>query len=59
MDRAREIGRHVLHYGVHPRFAIAHSHYENIDLEIMSQGFAPGHTDAHLDEIKKVVAPLA
>ena len=40
------------------RFAIVCSHYENIDLAIMSQGFAPVYTDAELDNIEKEVAPL-
>ena len=37
---------------------IAHSHYENIDLATMSQGFAPVYTDIELDDIKKEVTPL-
>jgi hypothetical protein len=35
------------------------SHYENIDLQAMSQGFAPGYDDAELDQIEEKVAPLA
>ena len=38
---------------------IAHSHYENIDLATMSQGFAPVYSDAELEDIEKEVAPLA
>ena len=39
---------------------IACSHYgDNIDLETMSLGFAPGYTDAELDEIEAAVAPLS
>ena len=37
---------------------IAHSHYENIDLATMNQGFMPIYTDAELDDIEKEVAPL-
>jgi hypothetical protein len=44
MDRAREIARHALHFGVHQSSAIARSRYENDDLATMSQGFMPGHT---------------
>jgi hypothetical protein len=44
MDRARKIARHVLHFGIHRSFVIARSHYENINLAMMSQGFAPGYT---------------
>ena len=38
---------------------IAHSHYQNIDLAMMSQGFMPVYTDVELDNIEKEVAPLA
>ena len=57
MDRARDMARGALHFGVHLSFAIARSHYENIDLATMSQGFAPVYTDAELDDIEKEVAP--
>ena len=59
MDRAREITREVLCFGVHRSFAIARSHYENIDLATMSQGFIPVYSDAELEDIEKEVAPLA
>ena len=36
---------------------IARSHYENIDLETMSQGLTPVYTDTELDDIEKEVAP--
>ena len=51
--------RDVLCFGVHRSFAIARSHYENIDLETMSQGFMPGYSNTELEDIKKEVAPLA
>ena len=35
-DRACDMARGALHFGVHRSFAIAHSHYENIDLATMS-----------------------
>jgi hypothetical protein len=59
VDRAHEIMRHVLYFGVQRSFMIARSHYENIDLLTMSQGFAPGYTQAELEEIEETVAPLA
>ena len=59
MDRAREITREVLCFGVHQSFAIARSHYENIDLATMSQGFIPVYSDAELEDIEKEVGPLA
>ena len=49
--------RDVLRFGVHRSFMIAHSHYENIDLATMNQGFMPIYTDAELDDIEKEVAP--
>ena len=52
------MARGVLHIGIHQSFAITHSHYENIDLATMSEGFAPVYTDAELDDIEKEVAPL-
>ena len=59
MDRARDMARGALCFGVHRSFVIACSHYENIDLVTMSQGFTPIYTDAKLDDIEKEVAPLA
>ena len=59
MDQARDMARGALRFGVLRSFTIAHSHYENIDLATMSQGFALVYTDAELDDIEKEVAPLA
>ena len=59
MDRAREIARDALRFGIHRSFAIARSHYENIDRAMMSQGFAPGYSEAELEDIKEMVASLA
>ena len=47
MDRAREMARDALRFGIHRSFMIAHSHYENIDLETMSQGFAQRRARGH------------
>ena len=39
---------------------IAHSHYrDNIDLEAMSHGYAPGYEVHELEEMKMAVAPLS
>ena len=57
MDQARDMARGALRFGVHRSFVIARSHYENIDLTTMSQGFAPVYTDAELDDIEKEVPP--
>ena len=43
---------------LHWSFVIARSHYENIDLAMMSQGFTPGYSEAKLEEIEESVAPL-
>ena len=58
-DQAHEITRDVVRFDVHQSFVIGRSHYENIDLATMSQGFAPVYSDAELEDIKKEVAPLA
>jgi hypothetical protein len=38
---------------------IVRSHYENIDLAAMSQGFVPGYNDNKLEWIKKTVSAPA
>ena len=58
--RVRQLERNALHARINQAFAIAHSHYaDNIDLETMSLGFAPGYEAHELDEIETTVAPLA
>jgi hypothetical protein len=57
-DQAGGMAKQALHLGVQRPFTISHSHYENIDLQVMSQGFAPGYDGAELDEIEEEVAPL-
>ena len=59
MDWAHDIARDALRFGVNRSFTIARSHYENIDLATMSQGFALGYSDAKLEDIEKEVVPLA
>ena len=56
-NRARETAKNALRFGVHQSFAIARSHYENIDLATMSQGFAPSYSEVELEEIEESVAP--
>ena len=51
------MARGALRFGVHRLFVIVRSHYENIDLATMSQGFAPIYTDTKLDIIEEEVAP--
>jgi hypothetical protein len=57
-DRARGMAKRVLHLGVQWSFTIARSHYKNIDLQAMSQGFMHDYDDAELDQIEEEVAPL-
>jgi hypothetical protein len=47
---------HALRFGVQQSFAVTHSHYENINLEAMGQGFTPGYADDEPDEIEKTAA---
>jgi hypothetical protein len=56
-DRVRGMVRQALHLGVRRSFTITHFHYENIDLQTMSQGFTPGYDDAELDRIEEEVIP--
>ena len=56
MDRAHDMARGALRFGIHRSFVIVRSHYKNIDLASMSQGFAPIYIDAELDVIEEEVA---
>ena len=58
-DQAHDMAGSALRFGIHRLFIIARSHYENIDLAMMSQGFAPVYTDTEMDNIEKEVAPVA
>jgi hypothetical protein len=57
-NRAHEMTWNTLHFGVQQSFVVARSHCENINLEAMGQGFAPGYGDDELDKIEKLVATL-
>jgi hypothetical protein len=59
IDRACKITRHALRFGVQQSFVIACSHYKNIDLAAMSQGFAPGYNDDELEQIKETASAPA
>ena len=59
LDWVRTLAMEALYTGIHRVFTIARSHYINIDLSVISEGFAPGYTDAELDEIEKEAAPPA
>ena len=50
----------VFHAGITQAFAVAHSHYDqDLNLKVMSHGFAPVYDDDELDKMEKAVAPLA
>ena len=56
----RQLERDALRTRVHQSFAIAHSHYgDNIDLETMRHGFAPGYEVHELEEMEMAVVPLS
>lgn len=58
-ERVREMATEGLHIGVQCSSAIAHSHYEDINLDLMSEGFTPGYSAEELHQIEADVAPLA
>ena len=60
MAWVRQLERNALRAKVIQSFMIAHSHYgDNIDLEAMSHGYAPGYEVHELEEIETAVAPLS
>ena len=60
MARVGQLEEDAFHAGITQAFAVARSHYDReINLEVMSQGFAPVYEDAELDEMEKAVTPLA
>jgi len=59
VDGAREGVKEALLHGVQRALAVTCSHYSNITLDELSQGFPVGYTDAELDEIEGEVMPFA
>ena len=58
--RVGQLEEDAFHTGITQAFDVAHSHYaQEINLEVMSHGFAPVYDDDELDEMEKAVAPLA
>ena len=58
--RVHQLEENAFHAGISQAFAIACSHYDQeINLEAMSLGFAPGYENSELDEIEKAVTPIA
>ena len=57
--RVHQLERNAVHTRVNQSFTIARSHYgDNIDLEVMSHGYAPSHEVHELEEMETAVAPL-
>ena len=57
--RVGQLEEDAFHARITQAFAVAHSHYDwEINLKVMSQGFAPVYEDPELDEMEKVVTPL-
>ena len=60
MAQVGQLEEDAFHAGITQAFAVAHSHYDReINLKVMSQGFAPIYEDPKLDEMEKAVIPLA
>ena len=58
--RVGQLEEDAFHAGITQAFAVARSHYDQeINLEVMSQGFAPIYEDVELDKMEKAVTPLA
>ena len=54
LARVRQLEENAFHAEITQAFAVARSHYDReVDLEIMSLGFAPGYEPSELDEIEK------
>jgi len=60
MARVGQLEENAFCLRITQAFTVAHSHYaQEINLGVMSQGFAPVYEDAELDEMEKAVTPLA
>ena len=58
--RVRQLEENAFQARITQAFAVARSHYDQeVNLEAMSLGFAPGYENSELDEIEKAVTPIA
>ena len=56
----RQLEENAFHTGITQAFVVARSHYDQeVNLEVMSLGFAPSYDNFELDEIEKAVTPIA
>ena len=59
MARVRQLNKNALHARINQSFTIARSHYgDNIDLEAMSHGYAPGYEVHELGRWKQWWLPF-
>ena len=59
-DRVGQLEESAFHAGIIQAFTLAHTHYEKeINLKVMSEGFSSTYEDEELEEMEKMVAPLA
>ena len=60
MAQVRQLERNAIRVGVNQSFMIACSRYgDNIDMEAMSHGYAPGYEVHELEEMETMVALLS
>ena len=58
--RMCQLEENTFHTRITQAFVVARSHYDQeVNLEVMSLGFAPGYGNSELDEIEKAVTPIA
>ena len=55
-----QLEENAFHAKITQAFAVARFHYDReVNLEVMSLGFAPSYANSELDEIEKAVTPIA
>ena len=57
--RIQQVAVASLRYGIRQTLAIARSHYDDIKLDVISQGFPRDYNDEALDAFEQEAAPLA
>ena len=58
--RVGQLEGSAFHAGITQAFTVAYAHYEKeINLKVMSEGFPSTYEDEELEEMEKMVAPLA
>ena len=58
-ERVHQVAVEAMRFGVRQAFAVGRTHYSNINLEAMSQGFPVAYTEEELDEIEEEATPFA